>query len=148
DVGLVPGRAVGELLRAVGAAAAEGADRVGGVARHAVELGDRQGAVDVGPDAAAGVHAVDAAVAADEDAVGGVARQRVQAGVRAVAEAIDREVGPGGAAVGGPEQLLPVRGAAALLAADVQGGRVHHQQGGVVLALVAHVIRRGRHRGP
>src|SRR5262249_25860394 len=150
EVGLGPGRAVGEQLRAGGAAAADGADRVGGVAGHAVELGDRQVAVEVVPQAVGAADAPDAAIAADDDLVVGVHRHRVEVGVRAVGVAVGRDVAPGfgRAAVGGHEDHLRVRGAAALLAADVHGALVHHLQGGVVLPLVGHVVRRGRHLGP
>src|SRR5207249_341823 len=101
---------------AVGLAAGEGDVQVGRVRGDAVDLGDVQVAVEVRPDRVAGRVAgpPDAAVGADEQPAGVVQRQGVDARVRAVAVGVERDVGPGAAAIGGPQDRLPVGGAADL----------------------------------
>src|SRR5262249_8013626 len=133
-----PALAAAEHFSAVVLAAAEGARRVGRIDGDAVERGDRQVPVNVIPNGAVvggGVIDPDAAIVTVYQLALGVQGHAVVIDVRAVAVAVGRNIGPGAAAVCGLQNLI--------LAANINSVGVCHHDGGVVPALVAHVVWRG-----
>src|SRR5262249_29037989 len=135
-----PVQVVVELDGAVEARAAEEGVGVGRARGDAVELADRQVAVEVGPGLGGGIVAPDAVVAAGQDAPLAVGDEDVLA--VAGAGAVGRgNVGRRGRAeaVGGDVDLAAVAGAG-LVAADVEVGRAQAEQHRVVVALAALVV--------
>ena len=100
-----PDHGVGKLRDPIGLGPADGGVRLRGVGGDAVDLRDREIAVQIGP-GVIGLEPPDAAIGADEEPAGTVARERVNAGVRAVAVDIGRDIGPGRPAVGRLENRL------------------------------------------
>ena len=148
-----PGLEVGIAgpLDAVGLDAGEQDSRGSRVRGDAVDLRDRQVAVQVGPGIGIphGGQLPDAAVAAEEEVAEPVLGDDVLRRVRAVAVHIDRQGNPAGPTGGGLEDLPGLRGRVAGVAADHDGGGVDQEDRVVVAALAAEVIRRlGRRLGP